>query len=108
MANTRSTFGSLLGTVEKTATTVINILDAANGGVGMLNAYVTKAAGEQRMRHIADAEVYKENLIREVTQEEANSTLKVQKFMAQSPEHKAAYEVSYEKFSKLLRPSEES
>lgn len=107
MANTRSTFGSLLGTVEKTATTVINVLDAANGGVSMLNAYVSKAANEQRMRHIADAEVFKENLIREVTQEEANSTLKVIKFCAQSPEHKQAYETSYEKFSNLFKTQEQ-
>jgi len=107
MANTRTTFGSLLGTVEKTATTVINVLDAANGGVSMLNAYVSKAANEQRVRHILDAEVFKENLIREVTYEEANSTLKVQKFCKQSPEHEAAYAASYEKFSNLLNPKEQ-
>lgn len=107
MANTRSTFGSLLGTVEKTANTVINVLDAANGGVSMLNAYVSKAANEQRVRHILDAEVFKENLIREVAQEEANSTLKIQKFMAQSPEHTEAYKTSYEKFSKLIKPTAE-
>ena len=106
MSTTRATFGSLLGTIQTTAMTVTNVLDAANSGVGMLNSYVEDAATKQKARIKIDHAVFLEDLIREKSREEAQSTLNIQKFCSQSAEHKTAYENSYNKFSELMNPTQ--
>lgn len=103
MSTSRLTFGAVLSTVQTTANTVTNVLDAANAGVGMLNAYVTQAADNQRIRQIADKETFIEDLIREKAMQQATQTLKINKFTAQSNEQSVAYETAYNTYKALLR-----
>lgn len=107
MSTTRMSIGALLGTVQSAATTVTSTLDAATGAVGMLNAYVTKAADEQRIRHIIDKEDFIENLIIERTEMAATAALKLEKFISKSPDHAKHAKSAYEKYSKLVRSPEE-
>ena len=102
--STRLTFGALLNTVQATANTVTSTLDAANTGVGMLTSFVTAAADNQRIRQVADKEVFIETLIQEKSFEQAQAKLKVQKFCLQSKDHAEFYEQSYNVFTSLLRP----
>jgi hypothetical protein len=106
MSTSRMTLGAVLGTVQTTANTVTATLEAANAAVGMLNTFVTGAAENQRIRAIADQETFIEDLIREKSYEEAQSGLKVEKFIAQSASHKTHYASAYEKFTGLLRKQE--
>jgi hypothetical protein len=103
--STRLTFGALLNTVQATANTVTSTLDAANTGVGMLTSFVTAAADNQRIRQVADKEVFIETLIQEKSFEQAQAKLKVQKFCLQSADHAQFYEQSYNTFTSLLRPA---
>ena len=105
MATARLTLGSILSTVNTTATTVTSTLDAASKAVGMLNAYVENAASHQKARIAIDNEDFIESLIREKSQERTESTLRVQKYINQSQEHAKAYQEAYETYSKLLRPA---
>lgn len=103
MSSSRLTFGAILSTVQTTANTVTATLDAANQGVGMLTAYVSEASANQRIRQIADREVFIENLIMEKSEERAMANIKVEKFIAQSAQHKDHYATAYNKFTSLLR-----
>ena len=104
MSTARLTLGSILSTVNTTATTVTSTLDAAGKAIGMLNNYVDNAAQHQKARIAVDNEDFIESLIREKAQERTESTLRVQKYISQSPEHAKAYQEAYETYSKLLRP----
>ena len=106
MATARLTLGSILSTVNTTATTVTSTVDAAGKAVGMLNAYVENAAAHQKARIAIDNEDFIENLIREKSQERTESTIRVQKYISQSTEHAKAYQEAYETYSKLLRPNQ--
>ena len=107
MSTARLTLGSILSTVNTTATTVTSTLDAAGKAVGMLNAYVDNAASHQKARIAVDNEDFIESLVREKAQERTESTLRVQKYINQSPEHAKAYQEAYETYSKLLRPTKQ-
>lgn len=106
MSTSRLTFGAILSTVQTTANTVTNVLDAGNAAVGMLNAYVTQAADNQRIRQIADKETFIEDLIREKAMQQATQTLKINKFTKQSEEQSVAYEAAYSTYQNLLRGGE--
>lgn len=107
MSTARLTLGSILSTVNTTATTVTSTLDAAGKAVGMLNAYVDNAASHQKARIAVDNEDFIESLVREKAQERTESTLRVQKYINQSQEHAKAYQEAYETYSKLLRPTKQ-
>jgi hypothetical protein len=107
MATARLTFGSILATVNTTANTITATLDAASSGVGMLNAFVDNAAKHQKARIAVDNEDFIENLIRDKSRERTASTLEVQKFIAQSPEHAEAYKSAYETYTAILRPAKQ-
>lgn len=104
MSTTRLAFGSILATVQTTAATITSTLEAANSGVGMLSAFVTEAADNQRLRHIADREDFLENLIQERAEARALSAIKVETFCKKSAEHAQHYADAYACFTKLLRP----
>lgn len=105
MATSRLTFGAILSTVQTTATTITSSLEAANRGVGMLTAFVDKAAKEQKERHIADGESFLVNLINEKAIEDAQALLTVDKFLAQSARHAELFEQRHDVYTKLLRPA---
>ena len=106
MSTARLTLGSILSTVNTTATTVTSTLDAAGKAIGMLNNYVDNAAQHQKARIAVDNEDFIESLVREKAQERTESTLRVQKYINQSTEHAKAYQEAYETYSKLLRPQQ--
>lgn len=103
MSTSRITFGAVLSTIQSSANTVTNSLDAVNTAIGMATAFVTSAADNQRIRTIADKETFIEDLIREKAFEQSASSLKVTKFMAQSAEHAEFYTSAYNKYATLLR-----
>lgn len=107
MSTTRMSVSAVLGSIQSAATTVTTTLDAATGAVGMLNAFVVKAADEQRVRHIADKEDFIENLVMERAEQRATAYLKAEKFVSKSAAHAKHYKSAYETFSKLLRTPEE-
>ena len=107
MSTARLTLGSILSTVNTTATTVTSTLDAAGKAVGMVNAYIDNAASHQKARIAVDNEDFIESLVREKAQERTESTLRVQKYINQSQEHAKAYQEAYETYSKLLRPTKQ-
>lgn len=65
------TLGSILGTVTTAATTVTRTLDAASNSVGMLNAFVSKAAREQSIAYAAETHNFKRKLSDRLSAEEA-------------------------------------
>lgn len=103
MSSTRLTLGAVLGTVQTTANTLTGTLEAVNAGVGMLNTFVTGAAENQRIRAIADKEVFVESLIKEKAMEESLADLKIKKYMSQSQDHAETFSSNYSKFQSLLR-----
>ena len=107
MSTTRLSFGAVLGTVQSAATTVTTTLDAVTGAVGMANAFVIKAADEQRIRHIADKEDFIENLIMERAEARSTACLKAEKFIGKSADHARHYQSAYSAFEQLLRTPEE-
>lgn len=101
MATTRHALGSVLGTVVTTAETLNGALNAASRGIGMLNAFVEKAATEQEGRHKNDAALFKTQLVIEGAQAEAEMNMEVVRYCKKSSEHAQLFSKSYEKFAKL-------
>lgn len=108
MSTSRITFGAVLNTVQASATMVTNSLDAVNSCVGMATTFIQGAADNQRIRAIADKETFIEDLIREKSYEQAHSSLKVNKFITQSTDHKEFYSSAYTKYTTLLRGTTEA
>ena len=108
MATSRATFGAVLTTISTTAATITETLQAANASVGMLNVAIQQAAINQKDRAVISRARFREELIRETSYEEANSTLRVTAFRAQSAAHDAAFQTSYARFSELLNPKSDS
>ena len=105
MATSRLTFGAVLETVTTTATALTGALSAVSEGTQILGAFVSKAAEEQRYRHLADKESFIERLITEKSEERATANLAVERFIAKSASHAKHYEDAYNTFTAILRPS---
>lgn len=86
-ANSRVTFAAILGTVQTTANTISNTLQAANAGVGMLNKLVSDAAHRQDVRSKLDSAIFEKTLHQEKAQELTDSRLRVLEYTKQSAEH---------------------
>lgn len=104
MANSRVALSSVLETVVVAASTLNGALNAASETIGMANAYVHEAAENQRIRQIADREVFIENLINEKAQERTIANVHVENLCKKSESHRKHYAESYDLFNKLLRP----
>lgn len=102
-ANTRLTFGAILGTVQTTANTVSNTLDAANKGVGMLNKLVSDAAARQDTRSKLDSAIFSATLHQEKAKELAESRRSIDEYIAQSARHKELYESAYNELADILK-----
>lgn len=105
MATARIALSSIMDTVSQTANSVSALINVTTKGVGMLDAVVTKVSNEQRLRHKADAEVFKTNIIREYSEAEATANLQVIQFCNKSPDHKQLFETAFNRFSELLNDS---
>ena len=107
MSTTRLTFGAVLDTVNTTATVISSTLNAVGGASNMLGSFVTKAASEQRERHIADALTFRQRLMDEKAQERTLALIKTSEFCAKSKQHAEFYETAYNEFHALLNPKAE-
>ena len=101
-STTRLTFGALLGTVNTAATTLTSTLDAAGSAVGMLNAFVDKAAKEQRIRHKVDTNEFKNRLVNETAMARAQREKQVIAF-CKDPESKELYAKAHDELMELLK-----
>lgn len=102
MATARIALASVLSTVSNTAESVSSLINVTTKGVGMLDAIVTKASTEQKLRHRAGSHLFVKNLIRESAEAEATANIQVLEFCAKSDAHKAQFQASYDEFSKLF------
>lgn len=103
-ANTRLTFGAILASVQTTANTFTNTLQAANAGVGMLNKFVADAAEKQAVRSTLDNAIFAKTLHQEKAQELTQSRLQVKEFCKQSKDHADFYESAYNELAEILQP----
>lgn len=105
LANSRATFGALLGSVQTSALTVTNTLNAVNDGVGMLNKIISDAAVRQEIRSKADMLGYQEATILNKAQEMAEVTMQAQAYVDKSAEHATAYQSAHQKLLVLFNPT---
>jgi len=103
MATARLTFGTVLDTVSTAAVTVTGALDTVSTTIGMANAFVTKAANEQALRHTADNETFIDRLIEEKAMEQTAINLEIETFVAKSERHKFHYEQAYDRYAAILK-----
>ena len=102
VATTRLTIGSVLGTINTAANTVSSTLDAAGSAVGMLNATVTKAAKEQRIRHAVDINEFKSRLVIEVSMERAQRERTMLEFCSDA-QNKALFEKAFNELTAAIK-----
>lgn len=109
MATARLTLGTILGTVNTAAGAATAALDTVANTIGMANAYVEKAAMEQRGRHLNDAKLFTRQLVIEGSEQLTEMNLHVLAYCKKSPEHKKLFEEAYEEFAELhgLKPKAE-
>jgi hypothetical protein len=99
-------FAAVLSTVQATANTVTSTVDAANKSVGMLTAFVDKAAAEQKIRHLLDGEEFIDRLLLEKAESTTLVNLRAEKFASQSNLHREHFNAALARYSKLVRPEE--
>lgn len=69
MATTRSTYGSLLGTITTLAQTASNTLSTIDTTIGMASTAIDDAARRQKARSKLDEVAYKETIAKEKAME---------------------------------------
>lgn len=104
VANSRMTFGAVLATVQTTANTVTNTLQAANSAVGMLNKFVSDAATRQDVRSKLDNAIFEKTLHQEKAQQLSLSRMQVLEFCKQSPAHESTFKAAYDELADILKP----
>lgn len=102
MASTRLALGSVLDTVVGTANALSSVVNTTTKSVGMLDAFVTKAADEQALQHKKDRKVFIKSLIREAAQEQAQADLKALEFCKKSDAHDKLYTEHLSEFEQLF------
>lgn len=104
MATARFTAGAVLDTVTVAATTVVGALDTVSNGVGMLNAFVSKAAEEQRKRYLIDAATMDQRLVDEAARDQATRRRALDKELDADPVFKDHYLEAHAEFLAILKP----
>lgn len=95
MATARMTLGNVFGSISTAAETVTTTLNAASAGVGMLTAFVDKAAQDQKDRYALDSKTSREQLLIEKSQEIADMKVGVLTYCAKSKDHAQAFTEAY-------------
>jgi hypothetical protein len=77
MAKPAIALGSVLGTIEKTANTITNVVGTLDAGVSMLNSYVRLHSDQQKDKHIIERATSRDQLLEEsaLVQAERRSAL---------------------------------
>lgn len=102
MATSRATLGSIFAAVQSTATTATNTLQVLDTTVNGMNGFVEDKMKRAAIRRKGTFATFKEQLHRELSQEEADSTLRIQEYMNKSDSHKSAYESAYNRIAAAL------
>ena len=101
VANTRMTFGAVLGTINEAATTVTATLSTASKAVGMLNRFVTDAADKQALRSKVDMYEFKTILVEEKAMTEALRKKSIEEFCKDSTNAKH-YSAAYDRLAEIV------
>jgi hypothetical protein len=96
------TLGAVLGTVTATAGAVSGIVGTVGKGVILLDNYVDSTLEEQRKRQALEAATYDERLIMELSMEEAQRKITMDRFCDQSPKHQEHFNSSYARLQSIL------
>lgn len=102
MAKPGIALGSVLGTIEKTASTITNVVSTVDAGVSMLNSYVKLHSEQQRDKHIIERETARETLLEESTIIQAERRRALEHRFEADPVFKKHYAASYERLSALF------
>ena len=102
VANSRMTFGALMGMLTTTANVVTNTVSTLGDGVDMLQNSVSSMKEEQLHRNKVDAIAYKSSYIGTVASTRAAQVMAVQEFRKKSAEHASAYDAVFAEIQKGL------
>lgn len=101
MANPKA-IQSIFTTVSKGAASISAIFDTTTRSIGMIDAIVSKASDEQKLRYRKERRTFVHNLVREASSEQAEADIIVLEFCAQSVQHDELYTASHKEFSDLF------
>lgn len=93
---------TIMTSVAKGAQAVGALFDSTTNSIGMLDALVTKASEDQRLRYRKERRTFVHNLVREASEEQSQSDLRVDEFCKQSPRHAELFNAAYSEFSELF------
>ena len=102
----RASLGALFGTVSAAANTVTSTMNSAERGISMVDRYISTQETKQKARHKAELERFKDVLIEEMSREDAERKVAVEKFCALSPQHAHHYAQAYDRYTALLAEDE--
>lgn len=102
MANTRTTYGSILGTVTSVASVLTNTFDGIDASVGMATTAINDAARRQQARSKLDAASYKVTIVTEKAMELELQKEEVIDWCAQVPERADRFKVTYDSLLAVL------
>lgn len=105
MAKPGIALGSVLGTIEKTASTITNVVGTIDAGVSMLNSFVKLHSEQQKDKHIIERETSREQLLEEsaLIQAERRTALET-RFTDET--FKKHYAASYDRLAGLFASPE--
>lgn len=94
MANTRMTFGSILGAITNTADAVGKVMETAADGVGMAHRFVESASIDQKDRQKLHRISFRDRILREAQTEVAKGNAETLAFINESDDNKKLYEAA--------------
>lgn len=95
-ANSRMTFGAMLGMLTTTANVVSSTISTLGDGVDMLQTSVSEMKIQQQIRCENDTAVYEDMYIMQKEQELSSAIIATQEFRKKSPEHATAFDKAQE------------
>ena len=98
----RAALGSILGTINSTATSISAIVNTAGKSVGMLDAFVSKASEQQVIKQKVAREDFVNDLIRTCAETQTMANMAVVEFCSKSSAHAEQYATAYDRYSNLL------
>ena len=96
MATARLTFGSILGTINDTATAASDLVKTAGNGIGIVNKFVESAAIDQKDRQVIHRKTFRDQLLRDSRITIARSNKEVLDFTQESEENAKLYAAAEE------------
>lgn len=104
MATARIALGSIMDTVSQTANSVSALVNTTTKGIGMLDAFVTKAANEQKKQHIRAGLTFDEHLKIDFAREVTTLKTDADEFCNKSTRHKELFNEAYAQLEQALNP----